>query len=109
MNAWKRCALLEHHHGPCAAWPHLPDTATPRQGTRCTTRVAPRTELFQRIITRRELTNETSRRDILTWTRIVAARHGYRGRISLVKLDTDGPPAVDLYAIRVHPARKALA
>ena len=104
MNVWKRCALHEGHAGPCAAWPGLRDDAKPRDGIRCGSLVEPRTEIWQRVVTVQQMRNETRRRDIVVWTRLIAKAHGYRGRISFVKLDTVGPPACDLYGIRVHPA-----
>lgn len=107
MNVWKRCALFEGHAGPCAAWAHLPDDALPKRGTRCGSLVEPRVEIWQRVVSRRDLTDEKRRRDVLVWVRLAAAYHGYRGRISFVKIATLGPPAVDLYGIRVHPARSA--
>jgi hypothetical protein len=100
----KRCALLEGHRGVCAAWPRLPDSAQPKHGTRCGSLVEPRVELWRRLITGRELRDEARRRDVVTWTRLVASRHGYRGRISFERAETPGPPAVELFAILVHPA-----
>lgn len=104
MNEWKRCALLEGHASPCAAWPHLSDHASPRVGVRCGSLVEPRFETWQRVVTRRDLTDETRRRDVLTWCRIAAAHRGYRGRIQVVRVKPLGPPGGDLYGIRIHPA-----
>lgn len=104
MNEWKRCALLEGHRGPCAAWPGLADDKLPRNGTRCGSAVAPRVEIWQRVVTRHDLADETRRRDVLAWCRIADAHRGYRGRISFVRVKPLGPPAGGIYAIRVHPA-----
>lgn len=107
MNVWKRCALLEGHRPPCAAWARLTDDQQPREGVRCGSLVEPRVEVWQRVVTRRDLTDEERRRDIILWSRMAAAQNGYRGRISFVKVATLGPPGGDLYGIRIHPARSA--
>lgn len=105
MNVWKRCALLEGHRPPCAAWEHLPDTALPRNGTRCGSLVEPRVEVWQRALVRRDLVDEDRRRDIVLWSRMAAAQNGYRGRVAFVRLATLGPPAVDLFGLQIYPAK----
>lgn len=107
MNVWKRCALLEGHAPPCAAWAHLSDDAVPKGGIRCGSLVEPRVEVYQRVVTAQQLRNEDHRRDVLVWVRLAAAHRGYRGRVQFVRLGdlvVHGAP-VDLYGIRVHPAR----
>lgn len=100
-----RCALFAGHAGDCTTWPHLPDTAVPKRGTRCPRQVGPRREEWQVPITERTLLHEDSRRYHVKRARRHAAVFGYRGRIRFVRLDIAGPRDTVLYAIRVLPAR----
>jgi hypothetical protein len=103
MAAPTRCALFANHAGDCATWPSIRDDQLPKTGTRCPLQVEPRVEFWQTAITRHQLLDDDLRHWHVRRARHHAARFGYRGRIRFVRIE--GWHDVDMYAIRVLPAR----